>query len=482
MREPNMSLPTQNRAAVCITSALYDRRALDCTATLPMINSLTHLAYLTSTSPRIREILVLDGGLEQLVRILSNQDNHQQPNNLNVNNPTTTSPHDLRLLCQWSLAFQCVVNIGVRGTEQIRTRVVEAGMINIVLKVFQNFLQALEAVTVENEQNKPQQPQQVQQQQQQIETKLFAMDRRGSELGGLQLEPNEDDACRSQPQTHHQQLPENKPTPRFNSSSSSSSTSSSSVSPSMHPLPTRRQVKSPTIRRTTFPYMKISPEQRRRNRKGTNNNTSVATTQRPSSASSSFVNMFYREEDILMSLQLLAYLSKYPHIRQLFYTAYDINVFSIVEKFTRRAHPHLIQYWAGVIMRNACRKDETQGGIRRCANMRCGKWEKKPREFAKCRRCRKAKYCSKACQSVAWSDGHRWWCVERPSSAVSTSTSTTTNNNDLHVHHHQHQHHHNHSHNTNNSTTTATETAPSSISTTTNTTTTTTEQQPSMHH
>jgi hypothetical protein len=40
----------------------------------------------------------------------------------------------------------------------------------------------------------------------------------------------------------------------------------------------------------------------------------------------------------------------------------------------------------------------------------CGKWESFPREFAKCRRCRKAKYCGKECQSTAWSEGHRFWC------------------------------------------------------------------------
>ncbi len=57
------------------------------------------------------------------------------------------------------------------------------------------------------------------------------------------------------------------------------------------------------------------------------------------------------------------------------------NVFSLVERFTFRpsptesnlAHPPPflppeIQYWAGVIMRNACRKDESRGGIRQCAN------------------------------------------------------------------------------------------------------------------
>jgi hypothetical protein len=186
----------------------------------------------------------------------------------------------------------------------------------------------------------------------------------------------------------------------------------------------------------------------------------------------------YRDEDVLLSLQLLAYLSKYPHVRQAFYkpratfhpasanlpgrggagahsglapgnrgagpskgiglfapakeshgffrafggsrgkekerekllaasssstsitstssastashlpppttpttTARHTNVFSLVERFTFRPSssetdlpnpppklPPEIQYWAGVIMRNACRKDESRGGIRQCAN------------------------------------------------------------------------------------------------------------------
>ncbi|CAO3599612.1 unnamed protein product [Absidia cylindrospora] len=141
--------------------------------------------------------------------------------------------------------------------------------------------------------------------------------------------------------------------------------------------------------------------------------------------------VLHREEDILLSLQLLAYLSKYPHIRQSFHNDHRHNVFSIVEKFTHRIHPQTIIYWAGVIMRNACRKDESQGGIRQCAYMHCGKWERYPREFAKCRRCRKAKYCSKTCQSRAWAEGHRWWCVERthsshPPNTISTTTAAAT--------------------------------------------------------
>jgi len=192
----------------------------------------------------------------------------------------------------------------------------------------------------------------------------------------------------------------------------------------------------------------------------------------------------YRDEDVLLSLQLLAYLSKYPHVRQAFYkprvtfhpasvnlpgarfgagiptpniaareklkekasaststfapsssmastsssssttkeggffkaltnaatgnsrgkdraqpvassstpmvvgqtsgapsSARQTNVFSLVERFTFKPSstetdlpnppprlPPEIQYWAGVIMRNACRKDDNRGGIRQCAN------------------------------------------------------------------------------------------------------------------
>lgn len=149
----------------------------------------------------------------------------------------------------------------------------------------------------------------------------------------------------------------------------------------------------------------------------------------------------YTDDTILLSLQLFAYLSKYPHVRSAFHHptrplhygvdispeaklperpnfAKTANMFSLVERFTFRAAPpdpdmpkipSDIQYWAGVIMRNACRKDDSRAGIRQCANMSCGKWEAYPRQFAKCRRCRKAKYCSKDCQSRAWQEGHRFW-------------------------------------------------------------------------
>jgi len=158
-----------------------------------------------------------------------------------------------------------------------------------------------------------------------------------------------------------------------------------------------------------------------------------------------------REEDVLMSLQLLAYVSKYCNLRKYFQKSHlvpklkigkelqlldgvdaaeleaqideeeeaceeeyllpnDLNIFPLVEKFTVRYHSADMQYWAGVVMRNLCRKDDTRGGIRQCAYWQCGKWEEFTRQFAKCRRCRRTKYCSKECQKSAWAF-HRHWCI-----------------------------------------------------------------------
>ena len=146
-----------------------------------------------------------------------------------------------------------------------------------------------------------------------------------------------------------------------------------------------------------------------------------------------------RDEDVLMSLQLLAYVSKYCNLRSYFQQSHlvpklkigdnlsalddigkdgchdgqqeeeeeyllpdDFNIFPLVEKFTVRHHSSDMQHWAGVVMRNLCRKDDARGGIRQCAYYECGKWEQWQRQFAKCRRCRRTKYCSKECQKNAW--------------------------------------------------------------------------------
>ena len=168
------------------------------------------------------------------------------------------------------------------------------------------------------------------------------------------------------------------------------------------------------------------------------------------SPGASIVSGMPRDEEVLMALQLLAYVSKYCNIRPFFQRSHlvprlkigsdlqlldgempdrqrdvdaeadaeylaanDFNIFPLVEKFTVGHHSAEMQYWAGVVMRNLCRKDESRNGIRQCAYYQCGRWEEYVRQFAKCRRCRRTKYCSKECQKSAWVY-HRHWCEAVP--------------------------------------------------------------------
>ncbi|EFQ96361.1 hypothetical protein PTT_01535, partial [Pyrenophora teres f. teres 0-1] len=127
MREVNFSIPNANKASVGITTALYDRRALDCTSTLPLINSLNHLAYLTTSSARIRDILTVDGGIERLICILKEG-----------------RSKDMMDMWKWNLAFQCIFNIGVRGSENVRTRVVEADMVPVIASILDNYIKVVD--------------------------------------------------------------------------------------------------------------------------------------------------------------------------------------------------------------------------------------------------------------------------------------------------------------------------------------------------
>src|SRR5580692_11950784 len=134
MREVNFSIPNVNKASVHITTTLYDRRALDCTSTLPLINSLNHLAYLTTSSARIRDILTVDGGVERLVCLLK-----------------AGRSKDMMDMWKWNLAFQCVVNIGVRGSENVRTRVVEADMVPVIATVLNNYIRVIDKFQSKND-------------------------------------------------------------------------------------------------------------------------------------------------------------------------------------------------------------------------------------------------------------------------------------------------------------------------------------------
>lgn len=616
MREVNFSIPNVNKASVGITTALYDRRALDCTSTLPLINSLNHLAYLTTSSARIRDILTVDGGIERLICILKQG-----------------RSKDMMDMWKWNLAFQCVVNIGVRGTEAVRTRVVEADMVPVIATILDNYIKVTEKLREKEEKKKRLQdhPSRSRHDHSGV-SKSGSFSNRSGRLDvdhrafRRQAPPPSIDitsvsfpagagpsAPAEQPQAditptisqypvttppervpfhthrhhhhHRTQDPRQHATnpPRQSLQPLAStvanpdndtfirpvrdvdrlasmmpfglhSLSSQPTSPTT-PLPPP-QMRSPTVR----PASGLAQASRSRRRPSIRHQNSTADSDdlngdsmqsddspdaemsgtadiqdvgiqdismegedsilaetsidltppngsdtqqdgtfnithrtpmdgsimnttptpgptlglspnRPTMVSPPQPTMptasvphyllgrqmnpnpqmmaaMPREEDVLMSLQLLAYVSKYCNLRTYFQKSHlvprlkigkeitavenddlpmelsdeeeefeeeyllpnDLNIFPLVEKFTVRYHSTDMQYWAGVVMRNLCRKDDTRGGIRQCAYYQCGKWEEYTRQFAKCRRCRRTKYCSKECQKSAWAF-HRHWCV-----------------------------------------------------------------------
>jgi len=680
MREVNFSIPTANKASVGITTALYDRRALDCTSTLPLINSLNHLAYLTTSSSRIRDILTVDGGVERLVCILKEG-----------------RGKDVMDIWKWSLAFQCIVNIGVRGSEAVRTRVVEADVVPVISTILDNYIRVVDMCRERAEVDISNGASQ--------KTRSGDSHRSanpGAGAGGPESSSSSGNRVASGSRHHHhhssssgastsgaaassqrtrRNAPPNINIPRMPSDqrtvvapatdssdsvhvspqsqhrhpsrqvSSTNAPSSSPVSSATHTpsrphqslmnqvdhpphssalsepgsaLPTPEplgsmmlssalpsaasphrnvpaasgpptgalssqgdrtpresdrfvlipphiqtqmtsQPNSPTtpgnlgnsnlldstptapeaivselanavvpeahsgsvlhrernsvvgmdadirmedINRTrtledapdavhlvaapvnsevTEPFsldhpnevderglpsvgegttqIALSPTTRVSNSPADIN----AQTAHPTFAwqprslvdrnlAASLLSVMPRDDDVLMSLQLLAYVSKYCNLRTYFQNTHlvprlkipqhlldaefgrspsgadakrnipdqaaledewdseyllpdDVNIFPLVEKFTIRHNSQEMQYWAGVVMRNLCRKDDSRGGIRQCAYYKCGKWEEYTRQFAKCRRCRRTKYCSKECQKNAWAY-HRHWCVQ----------------------------------------------------------------------
>ena len=628
MREVNFSIPNVNKASVGITTALYDRRALDCTSTLPLINSLNHLAYLTTSSARIRDILTVDGGVERLVCILKQG-----------------RSREMMEMWKWNLAFQCVVNIGVRGSESVRTRVVEADMVPVIATILDNYIKVIDKCREKLDADSRRKslgyppPKPVIRPKEHGSRSTF--NDRGN--GAFDVRPSRRQAPPPSieipqpftPQTQHQQhqateysAMEVTPTPPQPSLTSPPERTSFSRHHHHHPhhhhhrsqdgrtyvhgtsgpnprhhglqpiatalpsmdmadgfglrpvrdvdrlpsmLPALQtgitsQPESPTTPNAPIIRpMSITTRTRRRpslrqqqsnsgdsddasgegiptevsaadintdepmvdiqttvgvqggddqntmldavatpldlaasngsegpevetfnithrpvldgsiintNMTPVNNNNinigippppppmHVINVQQPTipqniharylldrSAPPAVLAATPRDEDVLMSLQLLAYVSKYCNLRTYFQQSHlvpklkighhlqmlddnppsgdlshldesheeeyllpdDFNIFPLVEKFTVRHHSQDMQYWAGVVMRNLCRKDDSRGGIRQCAFYQCGKWEQWTRQFAKCRRCRRTKYCSKECQKNAWVY-HRHWC------------------------------------------------------------------------
>jgi hypothetical protein len=99
--------------------------------------------------------MVMDGGLERLVRMLHDfcvsppppenpallygllPPNYHPPKPAPTLIPKTFDKH---AAYRFSLAFQCIVNIGVRGSELIRSRVVQAGTLDVVGCILESWL------------------------------------------------------------------------------------------------------------------------------------------------------------------------------------------------------------------------------------------------------------------------------------------------------------------------------------------------------
>ncbi|QIW95274.1 hypothetical protein AMS68_000792 [Peltaster fructicola] len=593
MREVNFSIPSANKASVSITTALYDRRALDCTSNLPLINSLNNLAYLTTSSGRIRDILTVDGGVERLVCILKEG-----------------RSKDMMEMWKWNLAFQCIVNIGVRGSEAVRTRVVEADMVPVIATILDNYFQVLEKcreraeleskrkhgssslsssrsfarsahrgevpgqrsersrrhvpppiaipepqsqAEEENSETTPTAPipqmslssppeRTVFEQSSRIGFARRAPTEAGPSLtspplsavplqsnagqfgvrsvrdtdrlpsmlptlhGDLSSQPQSPTTPNPGPSTAASAVRTHRPSIRHQLSISGSDdggaiddivsdgsndadTQQVDVQPDIvmqdivddeaiqngvafavsdistnedetfnitHRTSTDGSAVNPTVTPTqgqAFPPAQIAPAINPFNATPPNLQQPPPwmPARQPSDrpAQASILAAMPRDEDVLMSLQLLAYVSKYCNLRSYFQQTHLVprlkvgrelrlldqdynpatspvpneaeleeewdnefvekpgerayNIFPLIEKFTAKpssSRPQTstnsqqqgdMQYWAGVVMRNLCRKDDSRGGIRQCAYWQCGKWEEYTRQFAKCRRCRRTK-------------------------------------------------------------------------------------------
>ncbi|BFZ54047.1 hypothetical protein PYCC9005_001078 [Savitreella phatthalungensis] len=547
MRERETCSPGDNRAVCTITPTYYDRRALDTNADYALCTSLAYLADLAQQSPKIRDSLASDGGLEQIVRILKRGKVKRMPERWQ--------------LVKWQSALLCLFNIGVRGSEYVRTRVVEADMIPVVVTVLCHTLEKLDRATQYARYLASQQRHTLRQVngnhlsrsttmvdapitvQTTIEASQAAVsadyplppvrrvhaenvlddddtdenatpqrpstpltrrvtDRLVEQLGELSVSTAAAAAAAAASDTGHRLRPgrqtherlERGPgnEPDMNESDDGYSMSEEAnlaafadagvrvasiadevvsaheMALALHaqaPVSTSSPAGAPGTE-TTVDEEAASARQSMIEDPGREFELSrpINTPQAPrlstrpfsmpaapvqtqqASAAADIVMSAQLDQDVVMCLKLLAYLSKYPSLRELFQHATDMpllkqnlkqyeyyissdhaegpfetmdedlsddlqmpyNVFSLVEKFTARP-PDEAAYWAGVTMRNACRKDESRGGVRQCAYLECGKWEESNRQFAKCRRCRRTKYCSKQCQSNAW-PGHKWWC------------------------------------------------------------------------
>ncbi|SCV01591.1 LAME_0G17216g1_1 [Lachancea meyersii CBS 8951] len=511
MRDSNHRCVTLNRSSVTITSSVYDRRGLDCNSEIPLINSLNHLTFLTSNSAKVRETVANDGALIRLVSILhdcslslDDWPKYRVESGLNVVQRVERERKLAMVAWKWTLAFQCLVLTGTRGTEQIRKQVVSSGVIPILATVLDNYLllekgfDFIENVSLELD----------------IEHLTYSSDHELSQevdLDSIALryknlrkpditelgtsfaelwESTEETASQDGTETDSYDnivvsIPRGfcwgKIVPKADDVIWSLQLLAF-ISKYTHLKPHLQKVhlvKSLSLRNVLsiarksreqaldISSLRISLATQANNQhSGSDAELDMGLETQQDEASVDFedpllIDMKERCQKIGGHIsfhtsnshssaarnhdqEALGQRDKMKMLKEEFkrkwnYNTLDktlkedtylhiisaphLNLFPLVERFTvKKENERDMTYWSSVIMRNSCRKNETTG-VRQCANFACGKWEDYPKRFAKCRRCKRTKYCSRECQLQSW-HYHRYWCQEVGSSSAGHGSAT----------------------------------------------------------
>lgn len=506
MRDCNHRCVLLNRPSITITSAVYDRRGLDCNSEIPLINSLNHLTYLTSNSAKVRETVANDGALIRLVSILhdccisaSELPRMQVTGALTLVEKIERERKLAMIAWKWTLAFQCLVLTGTRGTEQIRKQVVSSGVIPILATVLDNYL--LLEKNYDYLRNTPLEFD--------FKKLLHEKDMACEELVKSRFQGGLLDKCRefSEPSIMHlktdfctlwneklvpdagdenqvkddfdnivvsvpRTFAQGKIVPKADdviwslqllafiskythmkphlqrvhlveSLSLRSALSAASKHQERGLDITPLKISATDVQEAdldepvepkeneldhTDPYLldiesfckelgepRLSFLSKRVNKLSERRMKSVSERIRQME---SFRDEYHRRWNYHAVPKTLDD-HTWEHITNIRY----LNLFPLVERFTvKKENERDMTYWSSVVMRNSCRKNETTG-VRQCANFACGKWEDYPKRFAKCRRCKRTKYCSRECQLQSW-NFHRYWCQEVGSSSAGAGSAT----------------------------------------------------------
>ena len=94
--------------------------------------------------------------------------------------------------------------------------------------------------------------------------------------------------------------------------------------------------------------------------------------------------------ELLNAIKIIAYLSKYPHIRDAIHKA-PVNPYTLIQPLTSPHIPAELRRWAVVCTRNSFKRG-TSSSPRRCGNLVCTAQESDS-TFQKCSKCKRIAYC-----------------------------------------------------------------------------------------